>query len=296
MMDICMTRLARRQTALASALALTFALAGTAIWSISTPVRADDGDLTITRLTEDQFPTLKTKATNSNFALYGAAGNAVLRSRYGTDADASGNKIYVYGYQLDLKSAYDVLGYPGVTAITLDLPKMPPLVTAPKVSKEAKVYVLTETGSSGDHGIDVQSVTANDGKITFTFAAPVTAGKTPGTGAHSLWFGLISTTAATQGQVNVETLAPAKASQPPVNPQPSPQVATSQAAANQKTGQSIAQPEPIDPTKIPPLTLFIPAAAPTPPGTTTTTKSSSKATTNLPAAGNTTTGTTTTGN
>lgn len=251
-----MTRIACRRTALT--LALTLAVAGGAMLSHIRLALAQDADLTITRLPEDQFPILKTKGLNANFGLYGAAGNAVLRSRYGTDTNPAGEKIYVYGYQLDLKDAYDVLGHPGVTAVTLDLPKLPVLATSPKVPDGAKVYVLTETGGTGAPGIDVQSVSADQGKLTFTFAAPVHAGPTPGTGAHSLWFGFVTTTAAQQGPAELATLAHPASLQPPVNPQPSPDIAANQAAASKKTGESIAQPKPVDPTATPPLTLFLP--------------------------------------
>lgn len=160
---------------------------------------ADTTDLPISHIAADKFPALKTKVYYSNFALTDASGNAVMRSRYGTDKTAAGDKIFVYGYQLDLTNSYGVTGHPAVRAITLDLPAVPELVSAPQVSPDAKVYVID--GKAGDGGIDVQSAALVDGKLVFTFASPVKAGKGPGDGQHSLWFGLISSARAKHGQV-----------------------------------------------------------------------------------------------
>jgi hypothetical protein len=215
-------------------------------------------DLQITHVTSDQFPVLKTKVFNSNFGLYGAAGNAVMRSRYGADNAANGDRVFVYGYQLDLAAAYNVIGTPGVTAVTLDLPKMPDLATTPKLPAGAKFYVITEEGGA-NKAIDLQSASSDGTKITFTFATPVRPGKTSGTGDHSLWFGLVTSTVAKRGDVLLSTLAEAKAaSQIPVNPQPSPQTAASQNQSGNAT--SIAQPTPVDPTATPPLNVFLPIA------------------------------------
>src|SRR6185369_4988751 len=90
-----------------------------AFFSLAGIARAADSDLPLTHLAGDQFPALKSKAFNSNFALDGAAGNAVMRSRYSSDTGADGEKVIIYGYQLDLKNTYALSGKPGAAAVTL---------------------------------------------------------------------------------------------------------------------------------------------------------------------------------
>lgn len=201
MPSLSLTAALRRQ--LLAGLISTTAFLATGSLTIDSVASAATTDLPISHIAADKFPDLKTKVFYSNFALTDAAGNAVMRSRYGTDNSGPGDKVYVYGYQLDLKESYGVTGSPAVRAITLDLPVVPELVTAPKVSDEAKVYVID--GKTGDGGIDVQSAALVDGKLVFTFATPVKAGKGPGNGQHSLWFGLISSARAKHGQVILST-------------------------------------------------------------------------------------------
>ncbi|HVJ42308.1 MAG TPA: hypothetical protein VM639_12465 [Dongiaceae bacterium] len=194
------------------------------------PARAADDALTVTHITADQFPILKTKASSSNFALDGAAGNAVMRSRYGTDDGTDGAKIYIFGYQLDLKAAYAVSGQNGVTAVTLDLPQAPAFATSPKLPDGTKLYVISEAD-----GIDIASAALADGKLTFTFAAPVKPGKTPGSGDHSLWFGLISTQKPARGNLSLTTLG--QSAQPPAVPS---LAAGGKPADNQQPGSPVA--------------------------------------------------------
>lgn len=226
---------------------------------LAAPAMAEDlTPLTITRVTPQQFPALKTKFFNSNFGLYGAAGNAVMRSRYGTDDGTDGERIFVYGYQLDLTATYDVIGHPGVTAVTLDIAKVPALATSPKLPDGTRLYVISE---SSDKAIGLKSAGIENGKLVFTFAKPLHAGPTSGgSGDHSLWFGLISTVAASRGDVLLTTLpVPKIAAQVPANPQPSPDAA---AAQNPVPTLSIAEPKPVDPTVTPPLSVFVPVAPP----------------------------------
>jgi hypothetical protein len=176
---------------------------------IGLPANADTTDLPITHIEADKFPLLKTKISNSNFALDGAAGNAVMRSRYGTQTNAAGEKTYVFGYQLELAATYGVSGTAGITAVTLDLAAVPPLVTAASLPDGAKIYVIDEADTA-KAGIKVQSAALVDGKMVFTFAAPVKAGKAPGDGQHSVWFGLVTSFHAKHGTV---TLTPMPAAQ-----------------------------------------------------------------------------------
>jgi len=237
---------------------LALLLSGVVTAIIAAPSIAAAEDLPITQVPADKFPLLKTKVFNSNFGLYGAAGNAVIRSRYSTDESTDGNRIYIYGYQLDLTAAYDVIGHPGVSAVTLDLPKLPDFDTSPKLPSGAKVYVITEGGAN--KGIDVQSVSTDNTKITFTFATPIRPGKKSGSGTHSQWFGLVSTTVASRGDAILTTLPlPKTNATVPINPQPSPETATTQ---NPTTTLSIAEPKPIDPTVTPPLNVFVPVTPP----------------------------------
>lgn len=178
------------------------------------PAPAAADALTLTHLAPDQFPETKAKSFNSNFTLDGAAGNAVIRSRYSNADGADGEKIYVFSYQLDLKAAYEISGPAGINAVTLDLPKAPDFATWPKLPDGARLYVVNETGD--DPGVDLSGATLEGGKLTFTFATPVRAGKTPGTGTHSLWFGLVSTTKPGRGKALMTTLA--AASPPPASP------------------------------------------------------------------------------
>ena len=66
-----------------------------------------------------------------------------------------------------------------------------------------KFYVIDEDGSDG--GVKLTAATIEGNKITFSFATPVTAGKTPGTGNHSQWFGFITSTRPGRGAVEVVT-------------------------------------------------------------------------------------------
>lgn len=192
--------------------------------------RAAEQALAVTHIPADQFPTLKIKAFNSNFALDGASGNAVMRSRYSGDDGSDGEKIYIFGYQLDLKAAY---GQNGVTAVTLDLPKAPAFAQSPKLPDGTQVYVISDSGSDG--GIDIAAAALVDGKLTVTFAAPVRAGKTPGSGDHSLWFGLISTLKAARGTVSLATLG--QSAPPPAAPS---LAAGGKPAGNQQPGSPAA--------------------------------------------------------
>ncbi|HVJ36022.1 MAG TPA: hypothetical protein VND94_23155 [Terriglobia bacterium] len=192
--------------------------------------RAAEQALAVTHIPADQFPTLKTKVFNSNFALDGASGNAVMRSRYSNDDGSDGEKIYIFGYQLDLTAAY---GQNGVTAVTLDLAKAPAFAQSPKLPDGTQVYVVNDSG--GDGGIDIAAAAIVDGKLTFTFTAPVRAGKTPGSGDHSLWFGLISTLKAAHGTVSLTTLG--QGAPPPAAPS---LAAGGKPADNQQPGSSAA--------------------------------------------------------
>ncbi|HVI88272.1 MAG TPA: hypothetical protein VM659_08220 [Dongiaceae bacterium] len=189
--------------------------------------------LPLAHIPGDQMPDLKNKAFNSNFALAGAAGNAVIRSRYGNDVGGDGQKIYVFGYQVDLKDAYEVAGQAGVSAITLDLPKAPDITSWPKLPGAVKFYVIDEDGSDG--GVKLTAATIEGNKITFSFATPVTAGKTPGTGNHSQWFGFITSTRPGRGAVEVTTAG--QTVKPPASPST---VAGGKPADNQTGSDAIA--------------------------------------------------------
>jgi hypothetical protein len=173
------------------------------------PAFADTIDLPITHIEPGRFPLLKTKASNSNFALDGAAGNAVMRWRYGTETDAKGDKTYVFGYQLELKATYGVNGPAGITSATLDLPAVPPLVAAASLPDGTKVYAADEDGGE-KAGVNLHSAALVDGKMVFTFAAPVKAGKAPGDGQHSVWFGLVTTFHAHRGTVTLTPMPTAQ--------------------------------------------------------------------------------------
>jgi|GEM_PF-6291327 len=157
--------------------------------------------LPLAHIPGDQMPELKNKAFNGNFSLEGAAGNAVIRSRYGNDVGGDGQKIYVLGYQVDLTNAYEVNGAAGISAITLDLPKAAEIVSWPKLPGQVKFYVIDEDGS--DQGVKLTAAEINGDKITFRFATPVNAGKTPGSGEHSQWFGFVTATRPGNGPVEV---------------------------------------------------------------------------------------------
>ncbi|HTI44847.1 MAG TPA: hypothetical protein VL462_00615 [Candidatus Nitrosotalea sp.] len=157
--------------------------------------------LPLAHIPDGQMPDLKSKAFNGNFALEGAAGNAVIRSRYGNDVGGDGQKIYVFGYQVDLTNAYEVNGAAGISAITLDLPKAAEIVAWPKLPGQVKFYVIDEDGSN--KGVPLTAAEINGDKITFRFATPVSAGKTPGSGEHSQWFGFVSATRPGNGPVEV---------------------------------------------------------------------------------------------
>ncbi len=186
---------------------LAVAMIGAAAFAASATVSADSTELPITHIAAGKFPALKTKTSNANFALDGAAGNAVMRSRYGTESSPTNEKTYVFGYQLELKATYGVNGTPGVTAVTLDLPTPPPLVTAKALPEDTRIYVIDEA-SDADGGVDLRSAALVDGKIVFTFTAPVKAGKKPGDGQHSLWFGLVTSFRAKHGQMALAAAVP----------------------------------------------------------------------------------------
>src|SRR5262249_2287130 len=114
----------------------------------------------------------------------------------------------------DLKAAYEVSGESGVKSVTMDLPKAPDLATSPKLPDGTKFYVIDEDGDN--KGVDIAAATLDGGKVTVTFASPVLAGAKPGTGNHSLWFGLITTTQPGRGNIQVTTLG--QSLKPPAAP------------------------------------------------------------------------------
>ena len=184
----------------------------------------------LAHIPDAQLPELKNKAFNGNFALAGAAGNAVLRSRYGNDDGADGQKIYVFAYQVDLKAVYEVSGPAGISAITLDLPKAPAITTWPKLPGAVKFYVVDEDGS--DKGVAVATAAIDGNKITFTFATPVNAGKTPGAGDHSQWFGFVTSTRPGRGPAEVITAGQT------VKPPAAPSTAAGGKPADNQTGSA----------------------------------------------------------
>ncbi|HWT96191.1 MAG TPA: hypothetical protein VN229_01205 [Terriglobales bacterium] len=200
--------------------------------------------LPLAHIPGDQMPDLKNKAFNGNFALEGAAGNAVIRSRYGNDVGGDGQKIYVFGYQVDLTNAYEVNGAAGVSAITLDLPKATAIVAWPKLPGQVKFYVIDEDGS--DQGVKLTAAEINGDKITFRFATPVNAGKTPGSGEHSQWFGFVSATRPGNGPVEVIPAGQI------VKPPAAPSTAAGGKPADNQTGTSDIAGD------APTITIFVP--------------------------------------
>lgn len=184
-------------------------------------------DLPLVHIAADLFPDLKSKSLNSNFALDGAAGNAVMRSRYASDISSDGKQVIIFGYQVDLTATYVIAGHPGVSAVTLDLPQPPMLMASANLSN-AKLYIVDEDGAHP--GIGIQSVDIDGGKMTFTFTTPLRAGTGPGNGDHSLWFGLVTNIRGKRGQISLSTLPVSQAAQQPPVKTATAKISTAQAA------------------------------------------------------------------
>jgi len=133
--------------------------------------------------------TVTVSDTVGSIPLSGISGTARLQSRTfvgGSGAPAAG--FTGYEYRVDLTNAVGIVDIPCVSALRVAF--------GPAASFQYdgagpldQVYVMT-SGGLGTIGLSSAIKSGND--ITFTFAAPVCAGGSPGTGATSFFFGLAS--------------------------------------------------------------------------------------------------------
>jgi hypothetical protein len=125
----------------------------------------------------------------ANIPVPGIAGTARLQSRMFTGspgAPASG--FHGYMYRVDLTDAVGILNIPCVQSLRVTFGPVQSFQYNGAGPLD-QVFVVT-TGGLGTIGISAANKTGDD--ITFTFAAPVCAGGSPGHGATTFFFGLAS--------------------------------------------------------------------------------------------------------
>ena len=130
--------------------------------------------------------------TIGTIALPGISGTARLQSRTftgGSGATAAG--FHGHEYRVDLTNATGITALPCVTSLRLTFGPVAAF-QYDGMGGADQVYVLT---SGGLGTIGLASAVKSGDDITFTFASPVCAGSSPGTGATSYFFGLASTRA-----------------------------------------------------------------------------------------------------
>lgn len=129
-----------------------------------------------------------TDSTDS-IPLPGIGGTALLQSRTftgGAGAPAAG--YHGYEYRVDLTNATGLTAIPCVTSVRVAFGAVTPF-QYDGIGAADQVFVIT-SGGLGTIGLSSAVKSGND--ITFTFASPVCAGSSPGTGATSYFFGLAS--------------------------------------------------------------------------------------------------------
>jgi hypothetical protein len=126
--------------------------------------------------------------------LPGISGTATLQSRTftgGAGAPAAG--FNGYEYRVNLTNAVGILNIPCIQSLRVTFGPVAPFQYNGSGPTD-QVYVVT-SGGLGSIGLSSADQVGND--ITFTFASPVCAGGSPGTGATSFFFGLASAGAPT---------------------------------------------------------------------------------------------------
>lgn len=118
------------------------------------------------------------------------AGTNFLQSRTFTGKPGSpANGLNAYEYRIDLRNAVGITHIPCVSSLTV---KFGPVVSTLDYNGNGtpdQVYVVT---GGGIGTIGLASAVKDGSDITFTFAAPICAGGSPGTGQSSFFFGLVS--------------------------------------------------------------------------------------------------------
>lgn len=139
--------------------------------------------------TFDTSCTIGVSDSTAAIPLPGIVGTAQLQSRTfvgGASSPAAGYRGYEY--RVDLTGATGLTAIPCVTSVRVAFGAVTPF-QYDGVGAADQVFVIT-SGGIGTIGLSSAVKSGND--ITFTFASPVCAGSSPGTGATSYFFGLAS--------------------------------------------------------------------------------------------------------
>ncbi|NTX62648.1 hypothetical protein HUA74_18525 [Myxococcus sp. CA051A] len=133
--------------------------------------------------------TLSVTDSSATIPLPGTSGTARLQTRTFTGATgAPAQGYYGYEYVVDLTNATGITHIPCVQSLRVSFGPVASFQyngTGPT----DQVYVVT-SGGSGTIGLSSANKVGNE--FTFTFATPVCAGGSPGTGKKSFFFGLAS--------------------------------------------------------------------------------------------------------
>jgi hypothetical protein len=126
----------------------------------------------------------------SNIPLPGISGTAVLQSRTFTGATGAPAAGFTgYEYRVNLTNATGIANIPCVSALRVTFGPVGAFQYNGNGPLD-QVYVVT-AGGIGTVGLASANQVGDD--ITFTFSRPVCAGRSPGTGDTSFFFGLAST-------------------------------------------------------------------------------------------------------
>lgn len=154
--------------------------------------------------------------TTAPIPLTGTTGSGFLQSRSlrgSPDSRAVG--LYIYQYRVDLRNAAGVTNIDCVTSVTLNFGPVVSTLDFNGDGTSDQVFVVT---SGGVGSIGVASADKVGSHITFNFGSPVCAGRSPGAGQSSFFWGLVSSreprfvsanvTRTSGSALNVEARAP----------------------------------------------------------------------------------------
>ncbi len=115
--------------------------------------------------------------------------NGFLQSRnFQGVAGAPAKGLYAYEYRIDLRNEVGIVAIPFIPSLTVDIgPNVPLDFDGDK--KPDDVFVITK-GGMGTIGLASAVRTGNH--VKFTFTSPVSGGGSPGKGASSFFFGIVS--------------------------------------------------------------------------------------------------------
>jgi hypothetical protein len=135
--------------------------------------------------------TVTVNDTSDNVTL-STGGTGFFQSRAYTGAPGSpAAGLFAYEYRLDLRNAVGLTAISCVDQISLDFGPVVSTLDYNANMKPDQVFVVT---GGGIGTIGIASAIQSGNKITFKFTSPVCGGGSPGKGASSFFWGLVSKT------------------------------------------------------------------------------------------------------